>query len=92
VCKSSSGYSESCGKNNESENKQFISHVNNRDLLHLEILVNHTYLYNNYLYLIHIFLPKKFDRPNYFYFIIILQSVIETRTGPPKMVKESVND
>jgi hypothetical protein len=40
VCKSSSGYSESCRKNNKSENKQFISHVNNRDLLHLEILVN----------------------------------------------------
>ena len=31
VCKSSSGYSETRGENNESENKRFISHVNYRD-------------------------------------------------------------
>jgi hypothetical protein len=40
VCKNSSGYSESCGKNNKWK------YVNYRNLFHREISVNHTYLYN----------------------------------------------
>jgi hypothetical protein len=38
MCKSSSGYSESRGKKNESENKRFTSHVNYRYLFHRECI------------------------------------------------------